>query len=538
MTLRSRAFEQATRRLVKSELAGSKSLRREYRRHRRKRWNQHGRIVWLVFLGVFAPVGVALKAMTGAKENAGWALLSLGLTGIALCLGLGLRTRLEQAHQHWPVTFLPLPKRDYVRFLLREFGRILAFWWIAVVSTHVYLGATHLTWTEAALGAMGQGCVLVLVAVVSAAILTSRQLSVTGLSALLMAVALYIWNATTRHLPPGLAQCLLTATPAGWVILLLQDKWLPSAGLAALAAAMPWATQRLRALSETEPVSLADWRLSATALADEDGEAAPPAEALVAPVELRDVEERILRREFLEPSPLASSGGDVLERMANRLLSEREKLVAEFLLGGTPGWWTRHWQRAAVVTLIGVVGAVALPWGQAWWLALAGAVVSMFLAGPVLGGHWPLLAWHGWVPVGYWEILRVLVKVNTVRVAVWLPLLAASGAAIAVRVDLGATAGALFGCKLALLCWWMQPVAFVLHVSSATSDTAQIRVGGVLATVGFFALVVVLFVAGGMELAPWPFPLIGIMAGTAAAWVVAALYGCGYNRVAFDARPR
>jgi len=525
VTLYSRAFERATRRLVKSELAGSKPLRRQYRRHRWSRWNQRGDLVWPILLGGCAPALILMKL----TKVSGWELLSVGLTGIVLLLGASLRSRLEDAHQHWPVIFLPMPVSDYIRFLLRQFARQMAFWWLTLISLHVYLGATHLTCNEALLGALGQGCVLTLGSVVSAGTLTTGRLRLAGWLALLAAIVLFTYETNVRRLS---LEWLLTVTPAGWVILLLRQQWLPLIGLAALAATVPWAVRRLRALSETEPESLAEWRLSTTALEEDEIE---PSKPLVAPSELRDVEARMERREFLEPSP---PGGDVLERMVARFLNEREKFVAEFLLGGTTGWWTRHWRRAAIITLVSAVPAVLLPWDRAWWLALVGAVVAMFHAGPVLGGYWPLLRWHGWVPVGYWEMLRVLVKTNTVRVAAWLPLLAASGAAISTRLNSGPIIGMVIGCKVALLCWWSQPVVFAIQVSSETSDTSQVRPIGVLAGFVFFVLLLVLLGAAVMTFAPGPVFLVGAVAGAAAAWAMAALYGCGYNRVAFDARRR
>jgi hypothetical protein len=127
-----------------------------------------------------------------------------------------------------------------------------------------------------------------------------------------------------------------------------------------------------------------------------------------------------------------------IERFAARWFTERERAVAEFLLGENVGWWSVRWRQSAIVAALVTVGAFGgfLP----PLLVLFGGVLSMLIGCPALGGYWiafspvrtgglniPLIALF---PVGYREASGVIVKSGALRIAAWLPLGLLIGVAI------------------------------------------------------------------------------------------------------------
>ena len=172
------------------------------------------------------------------------------------------------------------------------------------------------------------------------------------------------------------------------------------------------------------------------------------------------------------------AGNGCVERLSAQLLRPADKVVVEFMLADRLGVWTRRWRTAAMVSAGGIMATMLLPKLPGGLWPFVPIIIAAVIAAPLLGGSWPgfgsrFCAGH-WVPiysavpVGYWEISRVVFKVNGVRLATWLPLLFAYALALGWRLIGQPLAGFALGTKAFGLIVALQPAILLAHFFKGT----------------------------------------------------------------------
>ena len=188
-----------------------------------------------------------------------------------------------------------------------------------------------------------------------------------------------------------------------------------------------------------------------------------------------------------------------IERIVAGLLTDRQKVVAEFMLVDDLGSWSKKWRTAAIVTAMGVALTLATP-SLPSWLFFLPMVFAGFMSAPILGGSWPgfkgptasgfVLPAYASFPIGYGEISRVMLKTNVIRALTWAPLAIIYAVALARRLGYSFGYGTAIGCDVVLILMALQPVIVAGHFSSGSNDTRQIN----WQTILFFGFALVLLI--------------------------------------------
>jgi hypothetical protein len=232
----------------------------------------------------------------------------------------------------------------------------------------------------------------------------------------------------------------------------------------------------------------------------------------------------------------------IVERVVWRLLTERERLLVDFLVAGNPRWTAALRAFFIMLTLV-LAGCWLFPAVARSSFGLLfsfGAIyVLMTFAGQWRGFMFPRGAgaqspFYALYPLGFWDLMRVVLKVNLVRFLFCAPLV------------LGAVWLVLGGLQLApVSAWWTaikflvlglvaQPLLAIAQVSPGTNDGQKLRV--VLPAVVFF----VVPVGSGILFAVAATSQVMAMAGAIAASASVAalfLYGRFFNQNVFDLVP-
>lgn len=206
-----------------------------------------------------------------------------------------------------------------------------------------------------------------------------------------------------------------------------------------------------------------------------------------------------LTRALLQEFDWKSSGW--LERVASRTFSQRDKQVAEFLCGGVIGQWSASWLLAMKIA---AVELLTLPWFFDPRIGLVLGAVASLVAVPVFGGKWaamrivnaagtiqPICAA---MPLSYWDVTSVVMKVNLVRYAVWLPVFLSYGALLGWRALFSPWSGVEIVAWVFLILVWSQPIVIIALHSVGTNDTRRITLHSMLAA-GLIILLAIAYVA-------------------------------------------
>ena len=188
-----------------------------------------------------------------------------------------------------------------------------------------------------------------------------------------------------------------------------------------------------------------------------------------------------------------------IERIVAASLTDRQKVVAEFMLVDDLGTWSEKWRTAAIVTGAGVALTLATP-SLPSWLFFLPMVVAGFVSAPILGGSWPgfkgpfasgfVLPAYACFPIGYGEISRVMLKTNLIRASTWAPLAIIYAAGLARRLGYSFEYGSGIGLDVVLILMALQPAIVAGHFSSGSNDTRQIN----WQTILFFGFALVLLI--------------------------------------------
>jgi hypothetical protein len=231
----------------------------------------------------------------------------------------------------------------------------------------------------------------------------------------------------------------------------------------------------------------------------------------------------------------------IVEGWAARLLTEREKQVAEFLTAGHPGW-TRS-LRTLLILLVILAAALGPFSAQLKDFPFVGFIVVYLLFAGFLGnwrgtaspqgaGHQS--AFYAVYPVSLGEIWRTMLKINFFRYCCAFPFLAVVVLLLTWKSAAASETTRWMGLKLVLLGLLLQPVLPVFAISPGTNDTQRAGRVGLLVVMGLVT--------------------VGAAIGFVASWDLRVVAGCGaatlfcsalsawqyirlYNRNRFDLMP-
>ena len=147
----------------------------------------------------------------------------------------------------------------------------------------------------------------------------------------------------------------------------------------------------------------------------------------------------------------------------------------------TPGLANGWAPPASAATIAGSALLVLLLPASREFIIFAVAI-GCCLGVPLLGGRWPgfhaamagerVMPVYACFPVGYWELSRLMFKVNAVRFAAWLPLIVVAGAAFGFPAWNNGVAVAL---ALAMIVMVLQPFMIAGHFAYVSDFTKTVN---------------------------------------------------------------
>jgi hypothetical protein len=519
--LYSAKLEASLRRRVRSELRASPELWEEYRARRKTRPSRS----WWWLARLFVPLALIGYFAERHDEQLPLLFLSAALygTGTALLRAAGLIQGLWGSTDVMVLFHLPFPDAEQFRLQWRRF--VLSSLWVFYLFGIVFLGAAWAAGRNplvAAALALGQGAAVLGVAAAVALWRPRWPSQIVGLFLNVAAVTVLWAHKFTAPLLENSPGHHLLVLPGGWSVYALQKGLLggePAGYVAAAAGAAGivllliayrrflasyWIREIVFA-AEPSAEQIVEHRIEQGVeriSEEEPGLAARPGRLEELREELRrsvpsEMELRI-RDSGWQRAPSFGSGG-ALERAFERLLSPRERTVAEFLMGGAPLSFGRRLKATILVAAAGS-GAIFLFDPVAPSIVLGLVMLGMLLGGglwpgftlrPCAGKFMPVLAAY---PVGFTEGSSLLMKVHAVRTLLWAPAAVAVAALVGHRSEAGAAAGAIIGAKAAWAGLWLAPLFVVLRFSLGTNDTEVFSVRGCLG----FLFPVLIAVAGAI----------------------------------------
>ncbi len=334
--------------------------------------------------------------------------------------------------------------------------------------------------------------------------------------------------------------------PVGWLVHamgitpskgLLHDLW-PCLISGAILAIFPFAYRHLRcsyALGE-QRIAMAH-RATATGLLDQ--------------VEFPEMAGR-----FTQPAPEVAAvvrSGELkvgldwphlplVERFIGRMLTERERVIADFLVAGNPQW------TAGVRSLASFLG-LALAGCWLFTRQFKASFVSLLSFGAVyllavFAGQWRGFAFprgggaqspfYALYPLGFWELMRLILKVNFVRSVCCVPFVFGALLLVLGRLHLAPDSAAWAAIKLLIPALVAQPLLAIAQVSPGTNDGQKPRVilAAIIFIVVFVASAIAFFIATTFQ--------VMVAAGAISAGASTAallLYGRYFNNNRFDLVP-
>ncbi|HTQ97658.1 MAG TPA: hypothetical protein VMH89_12690, partial [Candidatus Acidoferrum sp.] len=233
-----------------------------------------------------------------------------------------------------------------------------------------------------------------------------------------------------------------------------------------------------------------------------------------------------------------------LEWIASWFLTEKEKGIAQFLIGTRPPGWTGRLRIAVIATAVAF--AAVLPEMNALNFIAGLAFATSIGAGlPLLGGTWPagnqgrisgkLSPIFGCYPVSYWTGGWTIYKLNVVRMLAWLPL----GLMLGVLGARSAHQPLMYGFWLTtrgLLCLVaVMPLLAMSKFAKVTNDTSYLRIKSIFILILVLSLVFAVITLIGMAMMlPVEMASMSIVAIMILGWLGWSIYGVYYDRGKVD----
>ena len=531
------SFAKAARKRVRAEVLASESLREERRLARKAARGRFGIRPWMtrvVFLGLLLSVAFLYRLVTMEYIVALillWTLAASFYHASQFHAALYDDPRLI-VFDYWPISDGEIFRAQWKKFLRGTWWTPLGF----AVAYSILLAHSGGSW-HALTGGLALGAVQWLFAMAMAVCLVAfaRRKYIEFPGALFW-MAAFLFLFAGQNQPRlcawlnGLAWCV---PPLGWILQSLGvsessdllHRVLPGLMSAVVLALSPFAFRRARqAFLLSEPRHATDGR---------NPELIEFGERLTQSA--NDARAAIQRRQFLAGFDWQKAG--FLERFVAQLLNARERVLAEFLLAAKPGWtaFLRGVLPFLLVALVALwlLGRSLIPTaGMLFVVVVMGGVVMFqsprgFALPPGGGLQSPYYTLY---PIGFWDLTRVVLKINLAKTLVLLLFLLLLCAALGGFQTLTVWEAL----KLAALALMAQPLLVVAAISPNTNDT---RKTGFCCLV--FALMSVLLGAGAtffIAASWWTVALAGFV--TAALPVlVLFLYARWFNRSRFDLVP-
>jgi hypothetical protein len=543
VTLRDKPFEKAARRRVLEEVRRSEAMRAEYRLAR-KAARSHSRLrawlsrsVWMILVLTI----IGRSGFSTVSKDFIIAVTLLWTVGMMFWRAVVLRSLLYNAANLLVFDYLPISANDIFTVQWRRFLR--GAWWTALHFTVAYtllLARSECLWHALAGGAvLGLvQCVFVNAAAVClVAFASPKRVAQLALPFLAAALALIFFGATQTRLLAWLSGLAWYVPPMGWILQSLGfsesngllHNLIPPVMAVALLALAPIAFRRARqAYNRSEPIALTDGRTPEMQEFAKRHEQTPG-----------DARAAIQSREFLAGVVWKKTG--FIERLASRLLNARQLLVAEFLVAANPRWTRQLW---------GLVWVFLLFMVAAWFFGpdIRSAAGMMILLSVVFALVLFAQTWRGFgmpqqgglqspyyalYPIGFWELIGVVMKINILRICFLLPFMMAaaflSGGTSDLRADAVST-----GLKIIALLLIGQPLLALAPISPGTNDTRKATFVAVVfvCLLALLSAAIVFFMATRLMV----LAISGCL-GAALSALVLVLYGRWFNRSEFDLVP-
>lgn len=550
MSLRWKSFERKLKRRVRAEIRASAGLRQEYKRLRRgRRWwnvrinpNTYRLVFWFLALN-FLSVGLM------AVEQV-LAFIWLWTTAAALWRTVQLQSTLYFAAElnlfnHLPISDAEIFQVQWRKFLRGSVGPVLDF--SVLYGALAYrLGAG---WQSPLIGLLFgslQGLFNIGIAASLLSIGFRRWLPMSALLLHVGAIGLLIFGNSLPVVVAWLSAAAFWIPPAGWIQYALglsfshgaASGWVPSLIAGTLLACYPLARRRLQRGYVLSEASFAQaFRSTAT------GEAA--ALRLKEYGEMfaqspQDASASVKARTFLNQFDWRKAG--LVERIVSRVLTEREKAIAEFLTAANPGW-TKSFRTMVLAGITLLIAAKVFSLQLASGFGVIIFVAVFFLLG---GGS---QAWRGFgpaatvglppplyifYPLSFAELHRAIMKIMLVRYLLFLPLLAGGAYLFTRSLNLNTGLISTYGVKIILTGIAAQPVLAIMPFSASSNDSDRFRFA--VPALGY-GLVTMACGAGFVFIQDLlTATAIGLL-GALLCWGAPWLYGRRFNQSKFDLLP-
>jgi hypothetical protein len=532
--------------------------------------------------GTFWMFLVFINLMRSRAETPVWRLLVLGgvslaFAGVALNMARNLWMKLSIDQERVLLLFYPMRDVDFYRWATMRFGAGTA--WVIIVAAIAYLvavpigGASDIAILLGAAIAEWLMVLCVMLALVRHVDKYPRWLSLgffVGVALLFLAPGQYLDSLMPLAwvLPTGWVNSVLSGKIAAQWVNLAVVTLLPAIGLlcwwlwkqlekfyvqaqeATVVAAMA-TSEAMIAETLTSESSGRTWiempaDESADMEEDQNGEAALPLQAAWRKQRLENlnvqVGKYVLEENWMERWNWKNLGP--IEWIASGCLTEKEKGIAQFLIGPRPPGWTGRWRIAVIATAVAF--AAAFPEMNALNFIAGLAFATSIGAGlPLLGGVWPagnqgrisgkLSPIFGCYPVSYWMGGWTICKLNVVRMLAWLPLglmlgiLGARSAHLPLMYGFWLTIRG-FLCLLAVM-----PLLATSKFAKVTNDTSYLRLKSIFILILVLSLVFAVITLIGMAMMlPVEMASASLVAIAILGWLGWSIYGIYYDRGKVD----
>lgn len=549
MNLRWKTFERSLKRRVGAEVRSSPALRQEYKHaHRGRRWwnvrvgpHTYRIIFWFVALNFLSRGTMSVEAVLAFIWL--WALAAAFWWAGRLQSTLYFAPELN-LFRHLPITDDEIFQVQWQKFVRSALGPILDFTMLYGALAYRLGAGWQSPWIGLLFGGLQGFCNIGLAASLFG-FGFRRWLPLCALLLYASAIGLLFFGNAMPDQVKWLSGAAYWIPPAGWIHYALglsispgaASDWVPCVIAGTVLAVYPIARRRLErgyVLNETVFAqafrSTAAGEAAALRLKDYGHQFAQPAQ---------DVSASVQARAFLDRLDWGKAG--LVEGIVSRVLTARERTIAEFLTAANPGW-------TKSLRLTVVAGSVLLIAAKVFSLQFVSGigVITFVVVFLLMGGN---QAWRGFgpsapvglppplyafYPLGFAELHRTLLKIMLVRYLLFLPLLA--GAAYLFISTLSLNRGQIFssGLRLFLVGVAAQPMLAILPFSSCSNDSDRWR----------FAIPALIYVlltaAGGAAFVFVPDSQLAWAAGLLGAvlsWGAPRLYGRRFNRNKFDLLP-
>lgn len=560
------------RQQVKARVDASPALRRARRQARGSRWRrQYG---WAQ-LRSGVPVLAFFLMWSELPAELLFALATVWTLGITFLHAALTANALHDPAYLWIPFTLPVDNDRvfrHQRTLILRSASWLAFDWLALGCGHALRTGELTAWFAAPVIGVAQGAVAL--ALTLWAVRFAPRGQAYTLAAMVTWVALFICARFYGHgvihenfIAPLLG-FLRQALPVGWLLSAFSDAvaggvvgWAALVGgVAAAVFAIERAWEALRKefsperVFEYEATPAADtgatlWTSapadatpsSAAAVAPQLQELAPPAPPPIA--DLAAVRAELVER-LDAPAGLTLFARGWLEAGIVRVLTPRQRVLIDFLRPINRWSWGLQWLVALGMLMIAAVLQRVPGNGAVAGLVAAGALVAFAL--PLFGGTWAAcsgitfahqrVGMQSFVPAGFWEIARLMLTVNALRILAALPLLLLALRHGFTPVPLPWGEALFYSLGLAGIVLATNPIWVLLAFSKTTNDGSSCWWFGLLMVLGFvmglvaFVLVIMVFFAAFA----FEYPIVALGLFLLGTHALLAGYGLAYRRGVFD----